>query len=161
MFKTHRMTQILEGQLTVSPRTRIAIAVSRFNATITEPLLTGARRVLAQHGVTELDIAFCPGAFELPLLVSRMAKSGQYAAVIALGAVIRGETYHFEVISNSAVDGLQQVALSTGIPVALGVLTADTIEQAMARSAPGDANKGAEAALAALEMVSLLENEIG
>ncbi|MDE2730092.1 MAG: 6,7-dimethyl-8-ribityllumazine synthase [Bacteroidota bacterium] len=155
------MTRILEGRLSVSPHTRIAIAVSRFNATITEPLLTGARRVLAQHGVADLDIAWCPGAFELPLLASRMAQSGRYAAVIALGAVIRGETYHFEVISNAAVDGLQQVALTAGIPVALGVLTADTLEQAKARSAPDNANKGAEAAMAALEMVSLLENDVG
>lgn len=155
------MAQILEGQLNVSPHTRIAIAVSRYNATVTEPLLTGARQTLARFGVTELDIAWCPGAFELPLLVSKLARSGRYAAVIALGAVIRGETYHFEVISNSAVDGLQKVALNTGIPVALGVLTANTIEQAMARSAPGDANKGAEAALAALEMVSLLNQDFG
>ena len=151
------MSQILEGQLTIPPQAFVAIAVSRFNATITEPLLTGARQALADHGVKHVDIAWCPGAFELPLLTSKLAQSGRYAAIIALGAVIRGETYHFEVISRSAVEGLQHVALSTGIPVALGVLTADTIEQAIERSALGDANKGAEAALAALEMVNLLE----
>ena len=156
-MKDVRMAQILEGQLTIPPQAYVAIAVSRFNATVTEPLLTGARQVLADHGVSNVDIAWCPGAFELPLLTSKLAQSGRYVAVIALGAVIRGETYHFEVISHSAVDGLQNVALATGVPVALGVLTADTIEQATERSALGDANKGAEAALAALEMVSLLE----
>ena len=155
--KRVRMAQILEGQLAASPNIRVAIAVSRFNAMITEPLLAGAKQTLTQYGVTDLDIAWCPGAFELPLLVSKLAESGRYAAIIALGAVIRGETYHFEVISNAAVEGLQQVALKMGIPVALGVLTADTIEQAMARSAPGNDNKGNEAALAALEMVSLLD----
>ena len=152
------MTQIFEGQLSGQSKARIGIAVSRFNATVTEPLLTGATSTLEKHGVTDIHVAWCPGAFELPVVISELARSGRFDALIALGAVIRGQTYHFEVICDSAVDGLQQVALKTGVPVALGVLTANTVEQAMARSGPGDDNKGVEAALAALEMASLFNN---
>ena len=149
------MVQIIEGQLSAAQNARFAIAVSRFNATVTQPLLTGAKDVLARHGVTDVDVVWCPGAYELPQVVQALALSGRYMAVIALGAVIRGETYHFEVISNAAVTGLQNVAVQTGIPVSLGVLTTDTIEQAQARSSAGN-NKGAEAALAALEMADLM-----
>ncbi len=148
------MAQTIEGQLKAAPNARFAIAASRFNATVTQPLLAGAKDTLARHGVTDVDVVWCPGAYELPQVVQMLAASGRYLAVIALGAVIRGETYHFEVISNAAVNGLQTVALQTGIPVSLGVLTTDTIEQARARSGAND-NKGVEAALAALEMAGL------
>ena len=148
------MVRTIEGGLDAAENARFAIAVSRFNATITQPLLAGARDALARHGVLDVDVVWCPGAYELPQVVRVLAMSGQYAAIIALGAVVRGETYHFEVISNAAVNGLQNVAMQTGMPVSLGVLTTETIEQAQARSV-ADNNKGTEAALAALEMAGL------
>ena len=148
------MVQTIEGRLSAFPNARFAIAVSRFNATVTQPLLAGAQDALIRHGVVDVDVAWCPGAYELPQVAHMLAAHRRYVAIIALGAVIRGETYHFEAISNAAVNGLQNVAVQTGIPVSLGVLTTDTMEQAIARSGADD-NKGTEAALAALEMANL------
>lgn len=144
------------GMLSRYRDTQFGIVVSRFNESITRDLLKGCLETLSLHKVKKIDIAWCPGAFELPLAAKSMISDNRYDAVIALGAVIRGETYHFEAISNSAINGLQEVALRTGVPVALGVITTDNLEQAQIRSTPGPDHKGKEAALAALEMSDLL-----
>ena len=138
---------------------RYGIAVGRFNGFVVESLLDGAIDTLIRHGVDEADIEVTrvPGAFELPLIVQAMAQSGKYDAVIALGAVIRGSTPHFDVVANESAKGLSTVALQTGKPVINGILTTDSIEQAIERSGTKAGNKGAEAASTALEMVSLLK----
>lgn len=137
---------------------RIALVVSRFNAPVTESLLEGALAALRLRGVADeqLTVVRCPGAFEIPLVAQRLASSGNYHAVVCLGAVIRGATYHFDIIANEVASGLMQVSLETGIPATLGVITTDTAEQARERSQEGPRNKGAEAATAALEMAGLL-----
>ena len=137
---------------------RFAIIVSRFNSEITSGLLAGAREALGEAGVPadHVEVFHVPGAFEIPLAAARAAESGRFAAVICLGCVIKGETMHFEYIAGAAADGIMRAGLDTGIPVAFGVLTALSDEQAQARSAPGPSNKGREAALAALEMAALL-----
>ena len=138
---------------------RYGIAVGRFNGFVVESLLDGAIDTLIRHGVDEDDIEVTrvPGAFELPLIVQAMAQSGKYDAVIALGAVIRGSTPHFDIVANESAKGLSTVALQTGKPVVNGILTTDSIEQAIERSGTKAGNKGAEAASTALEMVSLLK----
>ena len=146
-----------KGALVRSKDAQFGIVVSQFNESITWDLLDGCLETLSSYDVTKIDIVWCPGAFELPLAVERMINASRYDAVIALGAVIRGETYHFEAISNAAINGLQEVALRTGVPVALGVITAETLEQARNRSTPGPNHKGKEAALAALKMSDLLQ----
>ena len=146
-----------KGALVRSADAQFGVAVSRFNKSITQDLLKGCLETLSLYDVTKINIVWCPGAFELPLAVDRMINASRYDAIIALGAVIRGETYHFEAISNAAINGLQEVALRTGVPVALGVITTETLEQARIRSMPGPNHKGKEAALAALEMSDLLQ----
>jgi 6,7-dimethyl-8-ribityllumazine synthase len=137
---------------------RFAIVVSRFNPEITDGLLTGARDALAQAGVRDDDVTLVrvPGAFELPVAAQRLAESGRVDAVICLGCLIKGDTMHFEYIADAATRGISQVGLETGVPVAFGVLTTLTDEQAEVRARPGDGNKGREAALAAVEMATLL-----
>jgi 6,7-dimethyl-8-ribityllumazine synthase len=137
---------------------RFAIVVSRFNDEITSGLLAGARAALEESEVADedLDIVHVPGAFEIPSVALRLARTGTYDAVITLGCLIKGETMHFEYIAAAAAHGIMQVGLTTGVPVAFGVLTAATDEQAVARSAAGPENKGREAALAAIEMATLL-----
>lgn len=137
---------------------RIAIVASRFNQFIVEQLVEGARDALSRRGVAEERqlLAWVPGAFELPLVVDRIAASGRYDAVIALGAVIRGGTPHFDYVAGSCTDGLARVALDRGIPVAFGVLTTDDIEQALERAGTGEGNKGFDAAVTALEMADTL-----
>jgi 6,7-dimethyl-8-ribityllumazine synthase len=137
---------------------RVAIACGRFNDLITERLLAGARDGLLRHGVDEASIteAWVPGAFELPLAASRLATSGEYDAVICLGAVIRGDTGHYEHVAGQCAAGIARVALDTGVPVVFGVLTTDTIEQALERAGTKAGNKGYESAETALEMVDLL-----
>ncbi len=151
------MPRTIEGQL-VSPKGRFAICVSRFNSFITEPLLSGAVDALVRHGVADgdIDVYRCPGTFELPGVARRVVQGGQYAGVIALGCVIRGGTPHFEYVAGETVKGLAQVTLAHGVPIGFGVLTVDSIEQAIERAGTKAGNKGAEAALSALEMVSLL-----
>jgi 6,7-dimethyl-8-ribityllumazine synthase len=136
---------------------RFAVVVSRFNSEITQGLLAGALAALDEGGVVDSarTVVWVPGAFELPLTVQRLAESGEYEAIVCLGCLIKGDTMHFEYIAESVAHGLAQVALQSGIPVALGVLTTLTDAQAAERAAPGPANKGAEAARAALEMASL------
>lgn len=140
------------------------IAVARFNSFIVDRLLDGALDALRKHGVQDKDITVVkvPGAYELPLAVKKMAAQKNYDAIISLGAVIRGGTPHFEYVAGECVKGLSQISLNADIPVAFGVLTVDTIEQAIERAGTKAGNKGAEAALTAIEMVSLsrqLENQ--
>ena len=138
---------------------RIAIAASRFNQEITDGLLKGARQALAEGGIAagRIEVFWAPGAFELPLLADRIAASGRFAAVVCLGAVIRGETYHFEVIANQAARGIAAVGLKHGLPVTLGVITTHTLEQAEARARNDSENRGRQAAQAALELLDQLE----
>ncbi|MFQ5488426.1 MAG: 6,7-dimethyl-8-ribityllumazine synthase [Gammaproteobacteria bacterium] len=147
----------IKGDLTASDA-RLAIVAARFNSFIVDHLVEGALDVCRSHGVAAdaIEVVQVPGAFELPLLVKRMAASKRYDAVIALGAVIRGGTPHFEYVAGACVRGLAEVALQCDAPVAFGVLTVDTIEQAIERAGTKAGNKGAEAALSALEMISLL-----
>ena len=137
---------------------KLAIVVGRFNSFIGDALLGGATDVLERHGVKpeNLTIAYVPGAFEIPLLVKKMAESGDYDGVVALGAVIRGSTPHFDYVAGECAKGLNSVQLETGVPVGFGVLTVDTIEQAIERAGTKAGNKGAEAAMTVLEMVNVL-----
>lgn len=136
---------------------RFAIIVSRFNNEVTDGLLVGAREALAEASVRDDDITIVrvPGAFELPVTALRMGESGRFDAVICLGCVIKGDTMHFEYIASAASQGIMNVSTATGVPVAFGVLTTMTEEQAVARSGKGPDNKGREAALAAIEMATL------
>jgi 6,7-dimethyl-8-ribityllumazine synthase len=144
-----------EGELDASGM-RFAIAVARFNRDITEALLDGAETVLRKHDAADVSAAWVPGAFELPLVAQRLARSGAVDAVICLGAVVRGDTPHFEYVAGEAAAGIQRVTLDTGVPVVFGVLTVDTHEQALERVGGKEGHKGEEAALTAIEMVSLL-----
>jgi 6,7-dimethyl-8-ribityllumazine synthase len=137
---------------------RVAIVVARFNQHITGELLVGARRALLNAGVAgeDVTVAWVPGAFELPLVAKHLASSGWCDSVVCLGAVIRGDTPHFEYVAGEAARGLQEVALATGIPVVFGVLTTDTLQQALDRVGGKEGHKGEEAAHTALEMIELL-----
>ncbi|WP_148861721.1 6,7-dimethyl-8-ribityllumazine synthase [Marinobacter fonticola] len=148
----------LEGDFTQCSG-RYALVVGRFNAFVVDSLVEGAIDTLRRHGIAESDITLVrvPGAFEMPLAVKRVAESGNYDAIIALGAVIRGGTPHFEYVAGEAASGIGAVSLETDVPVAFGVLTVDSIEQAIERSGTKAGNKGAEAAVTALEMVSLFK----
>lgn len=147
---------IIEGDF-ATPEGRFAIVAGRFNAFVVDPLVAGAADVLTRHGVAAdaIDVVRVPGAWEIPQAARRVAASGRYAAVIALGAVIRGATPHFDYVAGEAAKGLAQVAAEADMPVAFGVLTTDTIEQAIERAGTKAGNKGADAALSALEMVNL------
>ena len=136
---------------------RIAIVVARFNEDVTKRLLRGAQEALQSHGVDDdrTDIYWVPGSLELPVTALALAEKGEHDAIVCLGAVIRGETFHFEVVAMQAASGLMQVQLDTGVPIAFGVLTTEDRDQALARSGPKN-NKGAEAAEAAIEMANLL-----
>lgn len=151
------MTTTYEGGLNGSGL-RVAVAVARFNDFITERLLAGALDGLKRHGVDEasITVARCPGAFELPLVCQRLAASGDYDAVIALGAVIRGATGHYDFVAGQCASGLQHAQLATGVPIVFGVLTTDTIEQAIERAGTKAGNKGFEAAATAIEAADLL-----
>ena len=146
-----------EGKL-VSENIRVGVVCARFNDFIVSRLLAGCEDTLLRHGVREEDIAvsWVPGAFEIPLIASKMAKSGKYDAVIALGAVIRGSTSHYDYVCSEVSKGVAQVALNSDIPVMFGVLTTDTIEQAVERAGTKAGNKGSECAQGAIEMVNLI-----
>lgn len=148
--------QVYEGDYTASGK-KFGIVVSRFNDFITARLLEGALDGLRRHGVAESDveIAWVPGAFEIPLLAKKMAESGKYDAVICLGAVIRGSTSHYDYVCNEAAKGIAQVSMEVGIPVMFGVVTTDTIAQAIERAGTKAGNKGYDAALGAIEMVNI------
>ena len=149
----------IEGQATVSKKVEVGIICSRFNHFIVDKLEAGCLDALNRHseGKIEVSVYKTPGAFELPLVANKVAKTERFAAVIALGAVIRGDTAHFELVANSCAQGLTQTALEIGVPVIFGVLTVDTIEQAIERAGTKAGNKGYEAGVAAIEMISLLE----
>ena len=148
---------LFEGNLS-GAGLRVAIVASRFNDTITQRLVEGATDGLRRHGVDPdaVDVAWAPGAFELPLVAGRLARSGQYEAVITLGAVIRGATGHYDFVAGQCAAGVQRVSLDTEVPIVFGVLTTDTIEQAVERSGTKAGNKGFEAAVTAIEMANLM-----
>jgi 6,7-dimethyl-8-ribityllumazine synthase len=150
--------QIIEGNFQTPKNVRLAIVASRFNEFIVDRLVEGAVDTLRRHGVSETRIVLVrvPGAFEIPVACRRLAESGKVDAIIALGCVIRGATAHFDHVAGGAITGCSQVAQSTGVPVVLGVLTTENIEQAIERAGTKAGNKGSESALAALEMASLL-----
>lgn len=147
-----------EGNFAVPPG-RFVLITARFNQFIVEQLVQGALDGLRRHGVAEdaIDIVRVPGSFEIPPVAKRLAESGQYVAIICLGAVIRGETDHYEYVAGEVSKGVAQAALSTGVPVVFGVLTCDTLEQAINRAGAKSGNKGFEAAMTAIEMVNLLK----
>ncbi len=148
-----------EGSL-VATGLRFGVVVSRFNSLVTEQLLLGALDALKRHGADEatIDVYRCPGTFELPALLRRIARSGRYDAVVALGAVIRGGTPHFEYVAAEASKGVGQVSLEADCAVAFGILTCDTMEQALERAGVKSGNKGADAALAAIEQANLFRD---
>lgn len=150
--------KIHEGTL-IASGAQIAIVLSRFNSLIGERLLEGALDTLKRHGATddEISLVRVPGAFEIPLAASALAKTGRYDAVICLGAVIRGATAHFDYVAGPLASGLASIAVETGVPILFGVLTTDTIEQALERAGSKAGNKGADVAAAAIEMVNLLK----
>ena len=148
-----------EGNL-VSKDIRVGIVAARFNEFITSNLISGAMDGLVRHNVNEdnIHIAWVPGAFEIPLIASKMAKSGNYDAVICLGAVIRGATSHYDYVCNEVSKGIAAISLETGVPVMFGVVTTDNIEQAIERAGTKAGNKGYDCALGAIEMVNLLRS---
>jgi 6,7-dimethyl-8-ribityllumazine synthase len=148
---------VYEGSL-VATGLKVAVVVSRFNSLVTEQLLTGAVDALRRHGVkdSDVDVFRCPGTFELAALLKRVTRAGRHDAVIALGAVIRGGTPHFEYVAAEATKGVAMVALEADCAVAMGVLTCDTMEQALERAGVKAGNKGAEAAMAAIEQANVL-----
>ena len=153
------MTNIIEGQL-IGEGKRFGIVVSRFNDFISEKLVGGALDALTRTGTQEkdIDILKVPGAFEIPLAAQQLARTGKYHAVICLGAVIRGATPHFDYVSAEVSKGVAQVSLENAVPVIFGILTTDTVEQAIERAGTKSGNKGWSAAMAAVEMANLMEN---
>jgi 6,7-dimethyl-8-ribityllumazine synthase len=153
------MVRTFEGKLN-GEGLRFGVVLSRFNDFIGRRLFEGAMDALVRHGVGEkdVDLALVPGAFEIPLTAKRMAQTGKYAAVIALGVVIRGQTPHFDYVAAEVSKGIASVALETGVPVLFGVLTADNLEQAIERAGTKAGNKGFDAAVGAIEMANLLKN---
>lgn len=151
------MATYIEGDLQAVGK-KFGIIVSRFNSFVSERLLEGALDTLLRSGAEDgaIDVIRVPGAFEIPIMAQKMAKSGGYDAIICLGAVIRGATSHYDLVANEAAKGVAQVGMETGVPAIFGVLTTDTIEQAIERAGSKAGNKGSEAALAAIEMINLL-----
>lgn len=152
------MSREITGTLLAHEQDRFAVVVARFNSLVTERLLRGCLDTLQRHGAAPefLTSVWVPGSYELPVVAQKLATSGKYAAVIALGAVIQGETDHHDYINHSVAQGLGRIALETGVPVLFGVLTCRTMEQALDRAGGKAGNKGAEAALAAIETVNVL-----
>ncbi len=147
-------TTVIEGDL-VATGARVAVLASRFNHFIVDRLVEGALDCLRRHGASECTVVRAPGSWELPLVCRSLAQSGRFDAIVAVGAVIRGSTAHFDYVAGEVTKGLASVSLDTGVPVALGVLTTDNLEQAIERAGTKAGNKGWEAALSAIEMVSL------
>jgi 6,7-dimethyl-8-ribityllumazine synthase len=146
-------------EINPTPSGRFAVVAARYNAAIVEALLAGARDAFRRQGVGEdrVDVVQVPGSFELPLVAQKMAKTGKYVAVVCLGCVIRGDTDHYEYVCRAAADGILQAGLTTGVPVVFGVLTCETMDQAVDRAGGSAGNKGAEAALTAIQMAGILE----
>lgn len=151
------MPQVYQGNLVATGK-KFAIVVSRFNEIISSKLLGGALDCLTRHEAEDgnIDVYWVPGSFEIPVMARHAARSGKYDAVICLGAVIRGQTPHFDYVAGEAAKGIAQVGLDTGLPTIFGVITTDTVEQAIDRAGARTGNKGAEAAMAAIEMANLL-----
>ncbi len=151
------MAKSFEGMLT-GEGLRFAIVVARFNEMITTRLVDGARDALRRHGVSDeaVDLAWCPGSFEIPLVAKALAESGEYDAIICLGAVIRGGTPHFDYVASEVNKGIAKVSLDYSLPVVQGIITADTLEQALQRAGAKEGNRGASAALGAIEMANLM-----
>jgi 6,7-dimethyl-8-ribityllumazine synthase len=150
-------SKVTEGDL-IARDLRFALVVSRFNDFVVDPLVRGAVDALKRHGATEkqIEIVRVPGAFDIPVVARKLAQSRRYEALVALGAVIRGQTPHFDYVAGECASGLARIALESGVPIGFGVLTTDTVEQAVDRAGGKAGNKGADAALAALEMANLL-----
>ena len=150
------MGQIFEAQL-IGTELKIGVVVGRFNEFITAKLLDGAMDGLKRHGVSEedIDIAWVPGAFEVPLIAKKMAETNKYDAIIGLGTVIRGSTTHYDYVCNEAAKGIASVSLSTGVPIIFGIVTTETIEQAIERAGTKVGNKGYDSAVSAIEMANL------
>jgi len=151
------MTNVYQGQLSAEG-VRVGIVVARFNELVTRQLLTGAEDALLRHGVgdTAIDVAWVPGAFEIPVVAQKMAASGRYDAVVCLGALIRGATPHFDLLASSVTSSLLSISVQHGLPVINGVLTVESIEQAIERAGTKAGNKGYDAAVTAIDMVSVL-----
>ena len=149
---------IYEGDFS-SPAGRFVLIAARFNGFVVEQLVAGATDALLRHGITDdrIDLVRVPGSYEIPLVAQKLGKSGKYAAVICLGCVIRGDTDHYDHVAGAATSGIAQAALASGVPVIFGVLTCDTLEQAIHRAGAKAGNKGFEAAVCAIEMVNLLK----
>ena len=149
---------VYEGTFAPPPG-RFALVAARFNHFVVEHLVGGAADGLKRHGVADdaIDLVWVPGSYEIPLVAKRLAASGRYAAIVCLGAVIRGDTDHYDHVAGEAVKGIAQASLATGVPVVFGILTCDTLEQAINRAGAKAGNKGFEAALTAIEMVNLLQ----
>lgn len=147
---------IFEGKYELA-KEKVGIIISRFNSNITSELLEGAKDCLVRHGLNEknIDVYYVPGSFEVPFLTKQLVKTKKYDGLIALSAVIRGETYHFEVVSNEISKGISQINLTSDIPITFGVITADTVEQALNRAGIKSGNKGFDAAMALVEMMNL------
>ncbi|GBC98696.1 6,7-dimethyl-8-ribityllumazine synthase [bacterium HR17] len=156
------MPKVLEGQLTAQGL-RFAIVVSRFNSLVTQRLLDGALDTLRRHGADDdaIAVVWVPGSFEIPLVAQRLAESKDYDAVICLGCIIRGDTPHFEYVASEAAKGIAQVALATGVPTIFGIVTADTLEQALERAGAKAGNRGSDAAMTAVEVANLLRQLSG
>ena len=150
---------IFEGNL-IGTDLKVGIVASRFNELLSTRLVGGAQDALARHGVVEkdVDLVWVPGAFEIPLVAAKLAKSGRYDVIVALGVIIRGGTPHFEYVASEVSKGIAKAGLDTGVPVAFGIVTADTIDQAVERAGTKHGNKGWDAALAAIEMANLLKS---
>lgn len=148
---------IIEGQLT-GMTGKFAIVAARFNQIIVDRLIEGAEDAFSRHGIPDdnLDLVWVPGSFELPLIAQKLANTGRYAGIVCLGCVIQGETDHYDYVCSQTASGIARVALETGLPVIFGVLTCDTLEQAMNRAGGKSGNKGSDAALAAIELASVL-----
>ncbi len=151
------MMQSIQGHFE-APRGRIALVASRFNDMIVDQLIEGAKDILIRHGVSESDIELIrvPGAFEIPLAAKVAAKTNRYDGIIALGAVIRGATSHYDVVASSSANGLMSASMESNVPMTLGILTTDTLEQAIERAGTKAGNKGADAALSLLELISVV-----
>ncbi len=153
------MSKRFEGNLVVAPDHKFALVISRFNEFFTSKLVGGAIDALRRHGASDDQIheIWVPGAFEIPVVASKVASSRRYSAVVCLGCVIRGHTPHFEYVASQAARGIAQVSMQTGVPVIFGVVTADNLEQAIERAGSKAGNRGADAAMTAIEMVNLLK----
>ena len=152
------MGREFEGRVIAQPGRRFAVVVARFNEFFTRPLLEGAQQAFRRHGVAEadVDVAWVPGSFESPVVAKRLAASGAYAAVVCIGAIIRGATSHFDYVAGQAAAGVARASLDTGVPVIFGIITTDDLDQAADRAGAKAGNKGYDAAVAAIEMADLM-----